>query len=96
MNQNSAASLSGPKAVSKVEQVIFDIDNLTDELNSLAGQYERELHPVLTSAPPSADAAAAGANPHAETELLTKLLMQRQRLQLVLSRYRELASRVSI
>ena len=96
MNHNSTAGLSDPKAVSKVDQAIFDIDHLTDELSNVAGKLERDLSPVLTSAPPRAGETTASANLDSETELLTKLHAQRRRLELVLSRYCELTSRVSI
>lgn len=95
MNHNSTGSLAGPKAMSNVEQAISDIDSLTEDLNGVAGELERALQPVLIASPPAA-AGNVGAEPSAETELLTKLYRQQHRLRLLLGRYRELTSRVSI
>lgn len=96
MNANSANSMPGNKAPSNVDKAILDIDSLTDDLNSVAGQLERDLQPVLTALPPSADAILVGEIPSSETELLTKLHAQQRRLRAVLGRFRELSGRVSI
>lgn len=96
MNPNSAGAAASNKAPSNVEKAIIDIDDLTDALNNVAGQLERDLQPVLVALPPSPCAPTGGAEPESETELLTKLHAQQRRLQAVLGRFRELNSRVSI
>lgn len=95
MNSSSAGALASNKAPSNVDKAILDIDSLTDDLNGVAGQLERDLQPVLTAEPP-AGAATGGNEPGSETELLTKLHAQQRRLRAVLGRFRELSGRVSI
>ncbi|MNV45427.1 hypothetical protein D3C71_1372240 [compost metagenome] len=96
MNPNSVGVLASNKAPSNVDKAILDIDSLTDDLNNIAGQLERNLHPVLVAAPPSGGEAPGGAEPGSETELLTKLHAQQRRLRAVIGRFHELNARVSI